>query len=105
MRHKFALSVKIAGYFLGSQILPIPCGEGWGREDIDWLRAIAVLPVVAFHFEIPGIWGGYVGVDIFSVISGYGNPSCRGHGQGKADRRSRELDQSGSGQAARRLSY
>ena len=41
------------------------------REDIDWLRAIAVLAVVAFHFEVPGIWGGYVGVDIFFVISGY----------------------------------
>jgi peptidoglycan/LPS O-acetylase OafA/YrhL len=41
------------------------------REDIDWLRAIAVLAVVAFHFEAPGIWGGFVGVDIFFVISGY----------------------------------
>lgn len=47
-------------------------GKGQGyREDIDWLRAIAVLAVVAFHFEVPGIWGGYVGVDIFFVISGY----------------------------------
>lgn len=41
------------------------------REDIDWLRAIAVLSVVLFHFEVPGIWGGFVGVDIFFVISGY----------------------------------
>jgi peptidoglycan/LPS O-acetylase OafA/YrhL len=41
------------------------------REDIDWLRAIAVLAVVAFHFEAPGVWGGFVGVDIFFVISGY----------------------------------
>jgi peptidoglycan/LPS O-acetylase OafA/YrhL len=41
------------------------------REDIDWLRAIAVLSVVAFHFETPGIYGGFVGVDIFFVISGY----------------------------------
>jgi peptidoglycan/LPS O-acetylase OafA/YrhL len=41
------------------------------REDIDWLRAIAVLSVVAFHFEMPGIHGGFVGVDIFFVISGY----------------------------------
>ena len=45
-------------------------GGGY-REDIDWLRAIAVLAVVAFHFEVPGIWGGFVGVDIFFVISGY----------------------------------
>jgi peptidoglycan/LPS O-acetylase OafA/YrhL len=41
------------------------------REDIDWLRAIAVLAVVAFHFEMPGVFGGFVGVDIFFVISGY----------------------------------
>ncbi len=41
------------------------------REDIDWLRAIAVLAVVAFHFETPAIFGGFVGVDIFFVISGY----------------------------------
>jgi peptidoglycan/LPS O-acetylase OafA/YrhL len=40
------------------------------REDIDWLRAIAVLAVVAFHFEAP-VYGGFVGVDIFFVISGY----------------------------------
>ncbi len=41
------------------------------REDIDWLRAIAVLAVVAFHFELPAVFGGFVGVDIFFVISGY----------------------------------
>src|SRR5215475_12695525 len=41
------------------------------REDIDWLRAIAVLSVVAFHFETKGVYGGFVGVDIFFVISGY----------------------------------
>ena len=41
------------------------------REDIDWLRAIAVLAVVAFHFEAPAVYGGFVGVDIFFVISGY----------------------------------
>ncbi len=41
------------------------------REDIDWLRAIAVLAVVGFHFEAPAVFGGFVGVDIFFVISGY----------------------------------
>ncbi|MGJ4950695.1 acyltransferase family protein [Bradyrhizobium sp. HKCCYLS20291] len=41
------------------------------RDDIDWLRALAVLAVVAFHFEAPAIFGGFVGVDIFFVISGY----------------------------------
>jgi peptidoglycan/LPS O-acetylase OafA/YrhL len=41
------------------------------REDIDWLRSIAVVAVVAFHFEVPPIFGGFIGVDIFFVISGY----------------------------------
>ena len=41
------------------------------RADIDGLRALAVLPVVAFHAEVPGFGGGFVGVDVFFVISGY----------------------------------
>ena len=41
------------------------------RTDINGLRAIAVLSVFLHHFGIPGFVGGYVGVDIFFVISGY----------------------------------
>ena len=41
------------------------------RPDIDGLRAISVLAVVLFHADVPGFAGGYVGVDVFFVISGY----------------------------------
>jgi peptidoglycan/LPS O-acetylase OafA/YrhL len=41
------------------------------RLDIQFLRAFAVLAVIAYHFEVPGFRGGFVGVDIFFVISGY----------------------------------
>lgn len=41
------------------------------RRDIDGLRSFAVLPVVAYHLKLPLITGGYIGVDIFFVISGF----------------------------------
>jgi len=41
------------------------------RADIDGLRAVAVIPVVLFHVGAPVFPGGFVGVDVFFVISGY----------------------------------
>ena len=41
------------------------------RPDIEGLRAIAILMVVAFHCDLPGASGGFLGVDVFFVLSGY----------------------------------
>jgi peptidoglycan/LPS O-acetylase OafA/YrhL len=41
------------------------------RADIDGLRALAVLPIVIFHLGVKKLSGGFIGVDIFFVISGY----------------------------------
>ncbi|MEH6727985.1 MAG: acyltransferase, partial [Hyphomicrobiales bacterium] len=41
------------------------------RAEIDGLRAVAVVPVVLFHAGFGLFSGGFVGVDVFFVISGY----------------------------------
>ena len=41
------------------------------RKEIDGLRALAVVPVIFFHAGFSQFGGGYVGVDVFFVISGY----------------------------------
>jgi peptidoglycan/LPS O-acetylase OafA/YrhL len=41
------------------------------RPEVDGLRAIAALVIFAFHLDLPGFGGGFVGVDIFFAISGY----------------------------------
>lgn len=41
------------------------------RPELDGLRTVAIIPVLLFHAGLPAVPGGYVGVDVFFVISGY----------------------------------
>ena len=45
--------------------------SGEYRRDIDGMRALAIAPVVLSHLHVRGFSGGFVGVDVFFVISGY----------------------------------
>jgi peptidoglycan/LPS O-acetylase OafA/YrhL len=56
--------------FRGTEARSLPKGNAY-RPDIDGLRAVAVLSVVAFHYGATWLPGGFSGVDIFFVISGY----------------------------------
>ena len=60
--------IDIPGSDLESGTAP---GDRRFRPDVQGLRAVAVLVVVLFHAHLPGFGGGYVGVDVFFVISGF----------------------------------
>ena len=54
----------------GDERAPHPA-TGNFRPDVEGLRAIAVLPFVLYHAGVPRLTGGFVGVDVFFVISGF----------------------------------
>jgi peptidoglycan/LPS O-acetylase OafA/YrhL len=56
---------------LQGEVLKQAGGSAPYRPDIDGLRCIAILTVILFHIGLPKIRGGFVGVDVFFVISGY----------------------------------
>ena len=41
------------------------------RPDIQAVRALAVMLVVLYHADLPGVHGGFLGVDVFFVVSGF----------------------------------
>ena len=53
------------------RLITTPQGGLTYQPAVDGLRAIAVLAVVGFHIGLPGMPGGFVGVDVFFVISGF----------------------------------
>ena len=65
IQHRFISTIK------DIWLDPIIPPDNSYRPEVDGLRAIAVLAVLAYHFDMPFIDGGFVGVDVFFVISGY----------------------------------
>ena len=56
---------------MSSNLVPLAQRSNTFRADIQGLRAIAIVLVIALHMNLSGFSAGYIGVDIFLVVSGY----------------------------------
>ena len=63
--------MNIKGSYQQNQATPSSFNRTEFRLDINGLRAWAVSFVILYHFGVPGFGGGFVGVDVFFVISGF----------------------------------
>ena len=61
----------VASYGTAPTAAPNPAARTSYRADIDGLRCVAVIAVIIFHINAPSLPGGFLGVDIFYVISGF----------------------------------
>jgi peptidoglycan/LPS O-acetylase OafA/YrhL len=66
----YCVNISSRGFFLPN-VNKTHSSTGFYRADIDGMRALAVCLVIAAHQHLPHLGGGFVGVDVFFVISGY----------------------------------
>lgn len=62
---------KHGGVGMNSNLIPVDQRSQGFRADIQGIRAIAIILVIALHLHLTGFEAGYIGVDIFLVVSGY----------------------------------
>jgi peptidoglycan/LPS O-acetylase OafA/YrhL len=65
------MPVAIDRYIAGGDEAGTPPGDRKFRPDVQGMRAIAIFLAVVYHAGVPGFSGGYVGIEVFFVISGF----------------------------------